>query len=132
MSIAELVYNRLNNNNEINSAVSSNIFPVFRDDRVPSIVYSVDLEKSAEDLGGVGVSTYEITITAVATKFKTASEIADSVQSYLDYSDWQSDGYRVLGCFLRDRVEDYIERASKNDRLATIEIRFELQVVESD
>lgn len=127
-SIGAAIESKLVGVTAINNAVSGNVFPVYRDDVTPSLVYGLSIDFVEERYDGTGPIAYELTVSVIAERYKTAVELADLVIDALDRAEWTSNGYRIIDCRIKDRDEDYIDKASKNKRLAVVDLRFELLV----
>lgn len=127
-SIGAVVFNRLNSVSAIRTAVDGNILPEYRDDLSPVIVYDLTINDLSESYGGAQATNYEVTISVIANTYAKAVETADLVIANLNYANWVDSSYTILGVFFKDRDESFIEQASKNNRLAVVDLRFDFVV----
>lgn len=130
MNLGSVIVNRLESDTAITALVGNSIYPNYRDDVVPSLVYDISQNDNAETdaLEGRALISAEVVISVIAKRYEDACPIADAVFSNLDYAEWIDSGVTVVSCFFSSREEDYIEQASKNKRLAVIDLRFDLLV----
>lgn len=132
MTIEEFINNRLTGITAINNAVSGNIFPSFRDDVTPSITYDLRVEEVDGTYEFTGPIHYELTVTVVAARLLDAIRIGDLVINGLDRQEWEEEdtegGFRVIGCFYRDRDKNYFQKSAKDNRLGVVDVRFDFTV----
>ena len=133
MSVKSAIYKRLIASAELEELIGSAIFPEWRDEVEPALVYSVrmdDLERSYVE--GILATSWELTIGVVHKDEDKANEIADLVIGYLDHTGFSDGTTFVLGCFLRSRDESSVAKTTQRVRLATVELTFELEANEQE
>lgn len=129
MPIEQAIHARLSGTPAITAVVpAANIFPSFRDDPTPSICYELSLDDVEGTYELTGPLVYDLAVLVVHDRLPDAAVIADLVIDALDRQAWESDGFRVIGCCLRDRETSYPEKSSKNSRLGVVELRFDFTV----
>lgn len=130
MTIEQAIKDKLAGTPAISDAVDGNIFPAFRDDVTPALVYDLSVDRVEETYESAGPVHYRLVLVVSDDRQADASSAADAVIAALDGASWSAagDAFRVLGCFYQDRETDDLPVASKNSRLAIVTAFFDLIV----
>jgi hypothetical protein len=120
-----VVYKRLKDDAAIAMVVGADVLPIFRDDKIPSLVYSLLIDTPAATYQATGPITYELTVNCIAETYADAKALSELVKTRLDFADWTDGDYRVLSCFYRDYDDELPEIGSKNRRIACINLYFD-------
>src|SRR4051812_31632162 len=119
-TIESVVEKKLRATESVNAAVKGNIFPSYRDDVTPSLVYDLSIDEVDNTYELTGAIAYELVVSCIADTLLEAINIGDKVIEALDREDW-SDGGFYVEVFYRDREKDYIDKGSKNKRLGVVD-----------
>lgn len=128
MTIEQVVKEKLAASSAVNAAVSGNIFPEFRDDVAPSLVYAMSVNEVNDTYDSTGPIVYDLSVVAVSSRLADATVLADLVIDAIDGAAWSNSPFRVLGCFYRSRETSYPPVGSKNVRMGMVDLRFDLMV----
>lgn len=79
MNAAIAIFNRLSGNDAVTALVGSKIFPEYRENKIPAIVFDPKVTGNDDPYVGVGPTHYEWTISAIASTYTEACAIADAV-----------------------------------------------------
>ena len=133
MSVKAAVYKRLKASAELMKAVNGNVFPQWRNEVEPALVYFLRMDEGDRGFSeGLLVTSWELQVVVVHGDEDEANRIAEAVVEHLDYTDWSEGDSVVLGCFLRSRNESSVEKTTSKVRLATVELVFDLEATEQE
>ena len=125
MNIESLIFNRIKSTSAFES-VKSNVFEVYRDGVVPSIVYDVSSDGRDYDYSGSN-PIYQVDITVITEKQANSKALAEVIRTAFDSVRWTDTGTTLVS-FAEESTPDSIDRGSKQRRVETAELRFTVRV----
>ncbi len=126
--IEAIIFRRLNSNSELRAEVKGNIFPEYREDRIPALCIDMTILDSEEGYEGTGLVQYELTISVFAQDYPTAAEIGGLVVNDLHRASWVDGSYVIDGAYYKDRDGGVKPVVNARDDAGAIDLRFDVVV----